>query len=278
MKLRLATLLLALAGPPAIAADPSVPKPVPTDAECKPLPALTGAKSAILPGETLRFELDAMGAKAGSMTMRVLPVKDGLLPLQVDAEASSFVRSLTRIKGTATSFVDPRTLRPRRYTERGEENQIRRHYDVAFSPKQASVAWRFNQREGKSTLRFPREAFDVAGVAYLARRLPMEEGQTICLDLYGMRRIWRLHGTIAKEKVTLPLGVFDAWRFSGEAVRLDSPRRRREIHLWFSDDDKRLPLAALGTTDLGAMRATLVGYERPGESATRIDDPKSLKW
>lgn len=278
MKLRLALLFSALVGAPTLAADGPALKPVPTDEECKPLPALTGGKAAFTPGETLRFELDAMGAKAGTMTMSVLPVKDGLLPLRVDAEASAFVRTLTTIKGTATSFVNPVTLRPIRYVERGEENQTRRHYDVAFTPKRASVAWRFDKREGNNTLKYPHEVFDVAGVAYLARRLPMSEGQTLCLDLYGMRRIWRLHGTIVKEKVTLPLGVFDAWRFSGEAVRLDSPRRRREVHLWFSNDEKRLPLAALGTTDLGAMRATLVGYERPGETATRIDDPKSLKW
>lgn len=93
-----------------------------------------------------------------------------------------------------------------------------------------------------------------------------------------MRRMWRLHGTFTREQVTLPLGTFSAWRFSGEAVRLDRPNRRREVHLWISDDERRLPLAALGTTDLGAMRATLVAYDRPGESATRIDDPKSLKW
>ena len=76
MNLRLAPLLFALAGAPALAAAPA-PKPVPTDAECKPLPALLGKTSPFSVGETLRFELDALGAKAGTMTMQVLPQKDG---------------------------------------------------------------------------------------------------------------------------------------------------------------------------------------------------------
>ena len=35
--------------------------------------------------------------------------------------------------------------------------------------------------------------------------------------------------------------------------------------MWITDDERRLPLAAVGTIDLGAVRATLTSCSRPGE-------------
>ena len=119
----------------------------------------------------------------------------------------------------------------------------------------------------------------MAGAVYLARQLPMKEGQQLCVDIYGIRKIWRLYGTfVKKERVNVPLGEFDAWHFAGAAVRLDNASQRRDVHVWISADERRLPLAALGTIDIGAVRATLVGYERAGEKVQRIDDAKSMKW
>jgi hypothetical protein len=83
----------------------------------------------------------------------------------------------------------------------------------------------------------------------------------------------------AKEHVSLPLGEFEAWHLSGVAIRMDDQHQRREVHLWISDDARRLPLAAVGTIDLGAVRATLREVSRPGEKPARGEDPKqTLKW
>jgi hypothetical protein len=275
MMLRTALLVLVLGAGVASAASPQAP--LPSDDACRPLPPLL--KLPPFPaGETLRFELDAMGAKAGQMTMQVLPLEDGLMPIRVEAETSTFLRSLRNVKGHATTWVEPRRLTPRRYREMSQDNDVQRHYQVTFSKDAAAVGWSFNGRQGRNVLPLPKPTYDVAGITYLARRLPLEEGQSICLDLYGVRRIWRLWGTVTREEVNHPLGTFTAYRFSGEAARRDRPTVRREVHLWISDDERRLPLAAVGTVNAGAVRATLVGYERPGEKARRLDDPRSLKW
>jgi len=78
--------------------------------------------------------------------------------------------------------------------------------------------------------------------------------------------------------VSLPLGEFNAWHLSGTAVRLDKPSMTREVHVWISDDERRLPLAALGTIDLGAVRATLSSYSRPGEKTRQAQGKEQLKW
>ncbi|HLT29274.1 MAG TPA: DUF3108 domain-containing protein [Myxococcaceae bacterium] len=275
MTLRTALLLLIVGSGLASASAPQAP--LPSDEACRPLPPLLDLPP-FPEGERLKFELDAMGAKAGQMTMQVLPLEDGLMPIRVEAEASTFLRSLRNVKGQATTWVDPRRLTPRRYAETSQDNDVQRRYRVTFSKDAAAVGWSFNGRRGQSVLALPKTTYDVAGITYLARRLPLKEGQSLCLDLYGVRRIWRLWGTVTREEVNHPLGTFTAYRFSGEAARRDRPAVRREVHLWISDDARRLPLAAVGTVNSAAMRATLVGYEGPGEKARRLDDPRSLKW
>jgi hypothetical protein len=271
--------------PPAATAATAAPAPapsdVPSDAECRALPALR-PQAAFLPGETLDFELDALGAKAGTMTMRVLPVKDGLMPLQVEARSSAFISNVRRVRGTGTSFVNPRTLRPRRYLEQSVENEVERTSDVRFTPRvrRAELSWKSGARTGRLELAHgSEEALDVAGAVYALRQLPLKEGQKVCVDVYGVRRMWRVFGTVQpREHVSLEVGEFEAWHLAGVAVRLDNPRARREVHLWISDDARRLPLAALGTIDLGVVRATLTGFQRPGERGVKSEPKSGMKW
>lgn len=281
-KLLTALLAVTLSAPGlALAAEPQkTPAPVPTDAECGTLPKLL-APFPFAKGEVLEFDLDALGAQAGKMTMKTLPMKNGKLPVEVFAESNSFFSKVRRVKGTATSFLDPRTLKPSRYIEDAVENGVEKYADVRFSKsaKVADLSYRFGKRKGKLKLNYGAEGLDVAGAIYVIRQLPLKEGMKVCFDVYGIRRMWRVYGTVGKkEHVSVALGEFDAWHLEGAAVRLDNHKARREIHVWVSDDERRLPLAALGVIDVGAVRATLTGFSRPGEERARAEGKESLKW
>ncbi|HEY1086603.1 MAG TPA: DUF3108 domain-containing protein, partial [Archangium sp.] len=72
-------LVLTLVAAVAVAAPPPAPKPqakpktpFPTDAECKSLGSVMNPIP-FGPGETLEFDIDALGARAGTMTMQALP-------------------------------------------------------------------------------------------------------------------------------------------------------------------------------------------------------------
>lgn len=254
--------------------------PVPTDAECKKLPALI-SPFPFAKGEVLEFDLDALGAQAGKMTMKTLPMKDGKLPVEVSAASNSFFSKVRKVRGTATSYMNPKTLRPHRYIEDAVEDGVEKYADVRFSKssKVADLNYRYGKRKGKLKLKYAAEGFDVAGAIYMIRQLPLKEGLNVCFDVYGIRRMWRVYGTVGKkEHVSMPLGEFEAWHLEGAAVRLDNHKSRREVHVWISDDQRRLPLAALGVIDVGAVRATLTGFTRPGEESAEAQGKETLKW
>lgn len=245
------------------------------------LPALR-TPMAFMPGEVLEFDLDAMGAQAGKMVMRVQKQKDGHLPVEVEAQTNSFFSKVRRVKGSATTYLHPRTLRPKRYVEDTTENEQRRKVEVAFGAKDRSVKvdYQIGKRpKGQLNYTYDKDGLDVAGSIYLLRQLPLQENLQVCFDVYGVRRLWRMQGAVVKrEQVTTPLGQFNAWHMQGVAIRLDRPSQKREVHVWISDDARRLPLAAVGTLDLGAVRATLTSVSRPGEKRQEAGGEEDMKW
>lgn len=265
--------------PPPPPPNPNEP-PMPTDAQCMPLPPLA-RPMAFGPGEVLEYDVDALGARAAEMTMRVLPIKDGRMPIEAHVETNTFFNKVRKVNGTGTSTVDPKTLRPFRYLEDATENDQHRIADVNFNSKNHEVWLRstINGQTADASFRYHHDGLDLAGTIFLLRQLPLKKDLPICFDAYGIRRLWRVWGTVvAREHVSLPVGEFEAWHISGYAARLDYPAMRRDIHVWISDDQKRLPLAALGAIDLGTVRATLKAYKRPGEKQTRAEPKANLKW
>ncbi len=268
----------------AVAAAPSPPVaavvPFPTDLECGALPPVR-LPLAFQAGETLDYDLDAMGAKAGRMTMKVLPQKNGALPVEVSAQTNTFFSKVRKVKGSGTSYMNPRTLRPLRYFEDSVEDSVHRIADVAFYPKDKRVhlVSTIDGTTHQWDMGWANEGLDVAGTIYMLRQLPFKEGLKVCFDAYGIRRMWRTWGrVVGKEHISMPVGEFEAWHIEGVAARIDMPDVRREIHVWITDDPRRLPLAALGAIDLGTVRATLTGFTRPGDKQTRAEPKGNLKW
>jgi len=261
--------------------DESKAAPAPAVPKCEQrLPTLRNPL-AFAPGEVLEFDLDAMGATAGKMTMQVQKKTDSALPVQIKVQTNSFFSKVRRVDATAVSYLHPKTLRTSRYTEDATENEARRTVDVAFNTKDRKVRVDYVSRgkPGHNDYTYDHEGLDVGGAVYMMRQLPMKEGLPLCFDVYGVRRMWRMTATVVKrEHVSLPLGEFEAWHLAGTAVRLDKPSMKREVHVWISDDERRLPLAAVGSIDLGAVRATLTSYARPGEKAKQAQGKEQLKW
>ncbi|RKG84618.1 DUF3108 domain-containing protein [Corallococcus terminator] len=245
------------------------------------LPALK-TPLAFKPGELLEFDLDAMGAKAGKLTMRVQRQANGSLPVLVEAQTNTLFSKVRRVRGSATSYLHPRTLRPSRYTEDAVENEQRRKVNVAFGAQDRSVKVDYqiaDRPKGQFNYTWDKDGLDVAGAIYLIRQLPLKKDLPVCFDVYGIRRMWRLTATVVeREHVSLPLGEFEAWHLSGTAVRLDRPSQTRDVHVWITDDERRLPLAAVGAIDLGAVRLTLSSVTRPGEKPMAAQGKEDLKW
>ncbi len=272
-------LVAGLALPPAAAgaAKRKAPAParLPTAAECPALPA--AGEIPWEPGEKLAYDIDVLGAYAGEMALVALPpVGTGTsreYPLRALAASNSFVSSMKRFRGRSTTYVRSRDLHPRRYREDSNEAGLVRSADVVFGKKaegaKVTVDWTKGKEKGKRVARYANDVFDPVAAAYYLRAIDVAPGQPFCFDAYGLRRLWRVHGTVkGPETVTVPAGTFQAYHFAGTAVRIDNPRRHREVHVWIGADGQRLPLAAMVTLDVGPVRAQLTHVDTSAGSET----------
>ncbi|MGQ0503757.1 MAG: DUF3108 domain-containing protein, partial [Myxococcaceae bacterium] len=118
-------------------AAPVLAPPVP-NVQCAALPH-PRTPLAFAPGEVLEFTLDALGATAGKMEMRVLPVENGVLPVEVKAQTNTFFSKVRRVTGTGTSYLHPKSLHPNRYVENAVENDVPKSADVTFRARDRAV-------------------------------------------------------------------------------------------------------------------------------------------
>jgi hypothetical protein len=101
---------------------------------------------------------------------------------------------------------------------------------------------------------------DALSTLFYLRAARLAPGDRFCFDLVANRRFWRLEGTVAarREKVETPAGKFDTVRVDTTTRRADRPEEKpRPMHLWFSADARRLPVAIVSEIDLGPVSATL---------------------
>jgi hypothetical protein len=220
-------------------------------------------------------------AKAGKMTTKVLPSREGTLPVEANAETNTLFSKIRRVKGRGVSYLNSQNLRPIRYVENAVENEVHRSAEVNFGSHDhlVRVDYKIGDRQGHQQFRYANDGLDVVGAIYLMRQLPFSLGRKVCFDAYGIRRLWRVFGRVeGREHLSLPIGEFEAWHLSGLAVRLDDHQQRREVHVWISDDQRRLPLAAVASIDLGSVRAKLVAFSRPGERKVKTEGKEKLKW
>jgi hypothetical protein len=238
-------------------------------------------------GEILAYDIDVLTANAARMEVETLPKANGLQPIRVRIKTNTFFNKVRRVKAEAKSFLNPRSLKPTRYTEDANEDDERKVADVTFNPagqpaSTVSIKYGTNPRSGQKLAemfgRFGHDGLDELGAVYYIRSMDLKPGQPLCFDVYAMRRMFRVWGTVgAIEKVSTPAGEFSAYHVTGTAARLDQSSFQRELHVWITADDRRIPVGALGGIDLGPVRATLTHIGAPGGEAAK-SHAQGLDW
>ena len=215
-------------------------------------------------GEALSYKLDVLGADVGSFEIRSGPPpfderSRAALQLTSRAKTSAFVSTnVARFETYATALI-ARDFTPLRYREDVDENEVHHGTELDFPPHDGKLSLKAT-RNGEPvplTLQADDGVRDMISTLFLLRRLP--PGQSVCLEVFAARKVWKLTGRMAaKETIDTPMGRFSTLRFDGEAVRTDDANVRRAAHLWISDDERRVPLVAIGEMRGKTIRAQLV--------------------
>jgi hypothetical protein len=217
------------------------------------------------PGESLAFKLDVLGADVGTFEVHAsrppAEEKSAAIELSSRARTSAFVSTnVARYEAYATALLGA-DFAPLRYREDVDEGEIHRGTEVGFPPAASgalSVKASKNGEPEKLALEAGSDVRDVLSSLYVFRAQPMKAGAPVCMEVFAGRKIWKVTGQVsARETIETPLGKFASMRIDAESVLVNEPRIKRSAHVWVSDDERRLPLVAIGEMRGKVIRATL---------------------
>ena len=224
------------------------------------------------PGEVLTYRIDVLGIDVGTFEVRSQPPpasagKRAALELTSRAKTSAFVSTNAgNYEAFATALLAP-DLTTLHYREDLDDGPVHRGVDVDFPPgPDGKVAVRAT-RDGNPDpvlLEASPSLRDVISTLYVFRAQPMKPGTPVCMEVFAGRKVWKVTGQVAaKETIDTPLGRFATVRFDADAVRVDDPKVRRAAHVWVTDDERRIPVVAIGEMRGKVLRSQLISTTTP---------------
>ena len=228
-------------------------------------------------GEELVFEFGWNGAPCADFHMSLREEeKDGALQLVLDYEGHTREQIAWawsyRISGT--TYLDQQTLLPSLSERTSEEKDKRKRVTIEFD-RSARIAHVVEERLHKyerKERRIPfRMGLDLLGAIFFARTLEMPMGKPVVLEVLQGKMTYAAEMTpIRREKVQVKAGTFDTLavelrlRALGgtDEERAEEEAKYQRICIWFSDDERRLPVKLECEVFVGSVYAELISADR----------------
>ncbi len=226
------------------------------------------------PGEQTTYEVSYLGIVAGRAQLTVgwkmQQAGREVWPLVCVGETTQ-VGLIWPIRDRFISYWDPLERRPVASDFFVDENKKRRkeHYAYDSESKQAIVT---RQSEGRepSERRFDIEqnTLDLAAAGFGLRNTPLIEGAVHEMPIFTGVKTYRMQATVVgREKLESSLGDLDVFRVTVNGDFNGNMKTAGLITLFYTADDKQLPVRAEAEFGFGKIRIDAVQY-LPGHRYT----------
>jgi len=241
---------------------------------CLVLGAMSGAVSWAAPpgdlasarpfqvGEQLTYEISWLNITAGTAVMAVSGAgNDGGRPLAkliTTAQSRPAITKFFPVDNRVESIVDPATLLPEHLTFKRREGK-----------KKEDIEYTFHQKEGKvtvvkggttETLELSPDTQDVISCLYYARsKLSLQPGSVLTMNVYHDKKNRKLEVRVEEiETVSGSWGKVETARVLVVMPFQGLFLNRGNIRVWFTNDDRRIPVRMKAKVIIGSIVADLV--------------------
>ena len=213
-------------------------------------------------GEQLTYEISWMNITAGTAVMAVRDAgMDGERPvakLVTTAQSSPFVTKFFPVDNRVESIVDPATLLPEHLNFRRREGKKKEDFEYTFHQKEGRVT--VVKGGTTETLEMPPGTQDVISCLYYARStLSFQPGSSLTMNVYHDKKNRKLDVQVEEiETVSGSWGEVETVRvlvimpFQGLFLN------QGNIRVWFTNDDRRIPVRMKAKVIIGSIVADLV--------------------
>jgi hypothetical protein len=226
--------------------------------------ALAQARQIFDTGETLDYNLQWVRVTGGSARMTISPIEDGRYRLTSIGKSGTFFSRFFKVRDEIESIVDRKNFSTLQYHKILDERG-RRKDELTVVDESRDIA----TRKGKS-VRIPRPVFDPLSLIYYLRMLDLAPGHSHEFTILADGKIYTVHASVLqRETIATPAGTFQTVVVE---PKMESPAgvfrdEQSRLLIWYSDDERHLPVRIRSDVKIGSITATLRGF-RPGVTET----------
>ena len=241
----------------------------------KPLPkwqTLPEIKAPWMKGERLEYELSWGFITAGYATIEVKPRNDGKSEIFTYATANKTVNKFYPVHDTVYTLVRNKGLMTDVFRKSLHEGTFHNKSLIRFNRdgKKAVLSdtvfkdpvKHYVERSADTSVTIEGLEHSIMSAFYLVRTLPLKEGTTSRFSAVSGKKRYELKViTHKREKIKTDLGEFNTVKvepvLDGDGIFNSSGR----IFIWFTDDEKRIPVLMQCEIKLGSIKAELVNIK-----------------
>lgn len=239
-------------------------------------PELPKDKVASVPfdaGETLVYTISWLKIEGGQMTLstsrEASPDGVPVHRIRLAAVSNDYVSRFYPVNTRYESWIDARDFTPVRFEKHAREGRYTSEEVEEFDLGRRVAVWR-DEKRIRGTGAIPERFQDVISSFFYMRTVPLVPGEETRVDLYTRGKLYRLVvAVLGRETVETELGAFRTVkvqpRMHDAASASSVDRNKGKLFLWFSDDERRLPVMVRTVLPIGSVtaRLTRIGGEPP---------------
>jgi len=204
-----------------------------------------------------------MGLKAGTASIEIIDEK-GTMKIISQAYSSQFISLFYKVEDRIESTLSKGSSfspigQPIKYRVRIREGKHRRDKEVIFDHDKGKALYFDYRNNEKKEFKVPSPVFDPVSGFYYFRTCELVVGEPVFVTIFDNKKIWDVEvQVLRKEAVTLPAGRFDTIVVKPLLKSEGIFARKGDVHIWLTDDEKRIPVLVKLKVKIGHVAATLV--------------------
>ena len=213
-------------------------------------------------GEELTYEISWLNITAGTAVMAVSDAgTDGGRPLAKLITTTQSRPAITKffpVDNRVESIVDPATLLPEHLTFKRREGKKKEDFEYTFHQKDGTVT--VVKGTTTETLHIPPGTHDVISCLYYARStLSFQPGSTLTMNVHHDKKNHKLDVRVEEiETLSGPWGEAQTARVLVVMPFQGLFLNQGNIRVWFTNDDRRIPVRMKAKVIIGSIVADLV--------------------
>lgn len=228
-------------------------------------------------GEKLIYTIRWVGVPVGTVTLWVrekgfLFEEKEVYHLTGEVKSNAFLSRFYKVADFYQSYWDVKQRDSRQFRKKVSQGRYRADEIITFYPDQKKGAYLAPVKQETKEFSIPGPVQDILSSIYYFRTIPYQTEMALELPLVADEKNWKVTLSTVKEGVleVRNLGVYEAFLIEPYAIRVDPPdgkegkpyRPKGRLWIWFSADEKRLPLVVRAdTARVGEVTATLESVE-----------------